>query len=104
MHYVVLGDHSAEVCPMSNATTKALMLEVGPQIPKIAEKHNVTIVAGPFVSREHTAVIILEAGSGEDIDAFLLESRLPQWNRLHIMPSLPMQEGMKEVGESVTLF
>ena len=49
-------------------------------------------------------MIILEAGSGEDIDAFLLESRLPQWNRLHIMPSLPMQEGMKEVGESVTLF
>jgi len=104
MHYVVMGDHSAEVCPMSNAKTKALLLEVGPQIPKIAEKHNVTIVAGPFVSREHTAVIILETARAEDLDAFLLETRLPQWNRLHIMPSISIEEGMKEVAEGVSLF
>ena len=44
MHYVVLGEHSAEVCPTSNAKTRALMLDIAPQIPKIAEKNNVKIV------------------------------------------------------------
>ena len=104
MHYVVLGEHSAEVCPTSNAKTKALLLEIGPQIPKIAEQNNVTIVAGPFVNREHTTVVILETDRAENLDAFLVQSRLNQWNRLHIMPSLPMEDGMKDVAEGSSLF
>ena len=50
MHYVILGEHTAEVCPTSNAKTRALLLEIGPQIPKIAEQNGVTIVSGPFVN------------------------------------------------------
>lgn len=38
MHFVVLGVHSAEVCPTSNAKSRALLMEMGPQIPKLAEQ------------------------------------------------------------------
>ena len=89
---------------MSNAKSKALLLEMGPQIPKIAEKHNVKILAGPFVNREHLTVTITEAERAEDLDAFILESRLAQWNTVRVLPSQPMGEGMKEVAEATTLF
>ena len=104
MHYVVLAEHSAEVCPTSNAKTKALLLEIGPQIPKIAEKHNVTIVSGPWVNREHVVATVFETDKSENLDAFIVESRLEQWNRMRILPSLPMAEGMKDVADSTPLF
>ena len=47
MHYVVLGNHSPEICPLSNAKTKAMLLEIGPQIPNIAKQHGVHIVDEP---------------------------------------------------------
>lgn len=104
MHCVVLAEHSAEVCPSGNAKTKALMLEVGPQIPKLAEKNGVTIISGPFINREHVAVVILEADRAEDLDAFLLETHLPQWNRVRILPSLTIEQGMQQVAEGSSLF
>lgn len=104
MHYVILAEHSAEVCPTSNAKTKALLLEIGPQIPKIAEKNGVKIVSGPFVNHEHITVVVVETDKAEGLDDFLSESRLRQWNRCRILPSLPMAEGMKDVAEGTTLF
>jgi len=45
---------------------------VAPQIPSIAGKHGVNILAGPFASREHTVVVIVETESAEALDTFLL--------------------------------
>ena len=78
MHFVLLGVHSAEVCPTSNSTTRDLMLETAPEIPGIAERAGVKIVAGPYVNREHMTVVVLEADSAEAVDQFVLETRLHQ--------------------------
>lgn len=104
MHFVVLGTHSAEVCPTSNAKTKALLLEVGPQVSTLAEKHGVTIVAGPFANREHTLVMIVETDRAEALDSFVVDSRLAQWNQVRILPSVPMQQAMQELQETASLF
>jgi hypothetical protein len=104
MHYVILGVHSPEVCPTSNAATKALLLEVAPQIPKFAEENGVKIIAGPFVNREHTTVAIVEAARSEDLDAFLMQTRIPQWNQVRILPSKPLEEGMREIQDLSPLF
>jgi uncharacterized protein with GYD domain len=104
MHYVLLGTHSAEVCPMSNSKTKALMLEMAPQIPKIAEETGVTLVAGPYVNREHTVVTVVEADRSEDLDRFLVESRIAQWNTIRVMPSLPMDQGISQIQSSTPIF
>ena len=76
MHFVILGTHSAEVCPTSNAKTKALLLEIAPQVSNLAEKHGVNIVAGPFANREHTLVVIAETDSAEALDSRLLNREL----------------------------
>ncbi len=104
MHFVVLGFHSPEVCPTSNATTKKMLLEVGPTIPKLAEEHGVKLVAGPYVNREHMTVVVAETDSAESLDAFLVASRLHQWNQLRILPSHTMEEGMQEIAEGPSLF
>jgi hypothetical protein len=104
VHYVVLASHTPDICPTSNAKTKALMLELAPQIPGIAQKHGVNIVAGPFVNREHMVVTIVEADRAEGLDDFLVDSRLDQWNQVRILPSRSMQEGMREMQEGTSLF
>lgn len=104
MHYVVVADHSPEICPTSNAKTRELMLELGPQIPKIAEKNNVKILAGPLVNHEHSTVVIVETDRAENLDDFLMESRLNQWNSVRILPSRTIEQAMAEIGQSTTLF
>ncbi|HAM01960.1 MAG TPA: hypothetical protein DCQ30_06985 [Acidimicrobiaceae bacterium] len=104
MHYVVLGVHSPEVCPTSNARTRTLLLDIAPQIPKIAEQNSVNILAGPFVNREHTTVVIVETERSENLDDFLNQTRLSQWNRVHIIPSLHLQEGIRDVEAGNSLF
>lgn len=104
MHFVLFGVHNAEVCPTSNAKTRDLLLKTAPEIPAIAERAGVTIVAGPYVNREHTTVVVVEAEAAEQVDRFLLETRLAQWNTVRILPSLPLQEGLEEVREHASLF
>jgi hypothetical protein len=104
MHYVVLATHSAEVCPTSNAKTKALLLEVAPQIPAMADKHGVKILSGPYANREHTVVVIVEAERPEALDNFLLEARFAQWNQVHLLPSFSLEEGMRQIEEATMLF
>lgn len=104
MHFVILASHSPEICPTSNAKTKGLLLELAPQIPGIAQKHGVNIVAGPFVNREHTAVVIAETDSAEGLDDFLVDSRLAQWNQVRILPSRSLQDGLTEIQEGTPLF
>jgi hypothetical protein len=97
MHYVLIATHSAEICPSSNGTTRKLMQESAPEIPAIADKIGVKIVAGPFVSREHITVSVVEAKNGEDLDQFIVDSRLAQWNSVRVLPAKTMQEGVAEI-------
>jgi DNA-binding LacI/PurR family transcriptional regulator len=103
MHFVILGEHEAHDCPTSNSKTKALMLEVASQIPKYAEQNGVRIVSGPFANREHITVAVVEADRAENVDAFIVASRLAQWNRVRVIPSHPLQDAMSEL-EGPSLF
>ena len=104
MHFVVLATHSPDICPTSNAKTKGLLLELAPQIPSIAQKHGVNIVAGPFVNREHMTVVIVETDRADGLDDFLVDTRLAQWNQVRVLPSRSLPEGLTEIQESTSLF
>jgi uncharacterized protein with GYD domain len=104
VNFVVLAEHTAEVCPTSNAKTMDLMSEMAPQVPGIAEKNGVTIVAGPYVNREHVIVAIVEADTADAVDGFLVESRLAHWNKVRVLPSHSIEEAMQEVQSNTPLF
>jgi hypothetical protein len=104
VHFVVLATHSPDICPTSNAKTKGLLLDLAPQIPSMAQKHGVNIVAGPFVNREHMTVVIVETDRADGLDDFLVDTRLAQWNQVRVLPSRSLQEGLAEIQESTSLF
>jgi hypothetical protein len=104
MHYVLLATHSPETCPLSNSKTKELLLQVAPEISSIAQKAGVTLVAGPFVNREHTVVTIVEADRAESVDQLLEETRLTQWNSVRVVPSMTMEEGIEEIQRQTPIF
>ena len=104
MHYVLIAGHTADVCPTSNAKTRQLMLETAPKIPGMADQAGVRIVAGPYVNREHQTIVVVESDSAEKVDRFLVEARLPQWNSVRILPSLPIQEALAQIEEQPPLF
>jgi len=104
VHYVLLAEHDADNCPTSNAKTRDLLLKTGPEIPNVAQRNGVNIVAGPFVNREHIVVAVVEADRSDAVDRFIVESRLHQWNRVRILPSLPIDQGMKDVQDSTSLW
>jgi uncharacterized protein with GYD domain len=104
MHFVLLATHSPDSCPTCNSKTKELLLKIAPEIPNLAEKAGVKFVAGPFVNREHTIVAIVQADKSENIDRFLMETRLGHWNSVRVLPSLPMEEAIKEVQAQTPIF
>jgi hypothetical protein len=104
MQYVIIASHNAEICPTGNAKTRQLMVDSAPEIPLVAEKAGVKILAGPYVSREHVTVAVLEASTGEALDEFLIGSRLPQWNSVRVLPSKHLEEGIKEIMELPTVY
>lgn len=104
MHFVLLATHEPEVCPTANATTRDLLLKIAPDFPNLAQKAGVDIVAGPFVNREHTIVAVVRSDKAENVDRFLMEARLPHWNRVRVLPSLTMEEGLAEVQAQTPIF
>ncbi len=79
-------------------------MKVSPEIPNIAKKLGVRLVAGPYVSREHLSVIVVEAEKGQTLDQFIMESGLEQWNSVKVLPSLTIEEGMGEMAKTKTIF
>jgi hypothetical protein len=104
MHFVLLAHHTADSCPTSNASTRELLLNTAPHIPDIAQRAGVKILAGPFVNREHTTTVIVEADKAENVDQFLMETRLGHWNNVRVLPSLTMEEGIEEVKTQTPIF
>ncbi|EPJ40020.1 hypothetical protein STAFG_2892 [Streptomyces afghaniensis 772] len=80
------------------------MLQTAPDIPNLAQKAGVEIVAGPFVNREHTIVVVVQSDKVENVDRLLIDSRLPQWNRVRVLPSLTMEEGLTDIEAQTPIF
>lgn len=104
MHFVLLATHTPDSCPTCNSKTRELLLKIAPEMPSIAQKSGVRFVAGPFVNREHTVVLIAEADKSENVDRFLVESRIGHWNSVRILPSITLEEGIKEVQAQTPIF
>lgn len=78
MQYVLLAEHAAEICPTSNGKMREVLKKSGGEVPGVAKKHGVKILAGPFVSE--------------------------QWNKVRIIPVQTLEAGMKELDHMPPLF
>jgi hypothetical protein len=95
--YVVLADHTPDLCPTSNAKTRARAMEgLNPDAQQKALKASgVTLVFGPMhLDPSHRTVVACEAPSVEAVVQFVYESGLFQWNTVEVSPITPIEEMM----------
>ena len=104
--YVILADHSPDICPSSNARTRARAVEgLGQNLPKLSEKHAVTFLTGPLhLDPGHRTVSVVEAPSVEAVAELVYESGLSQWNTVEVCPTTPVPEMMGRLGDFPIVF
>ena len=104
--YVILADHSPDICPSSNARSRARALEgLGPNLPKLSEQHGVTFLTGPLhLDPGHRTVSVVEAANIEAVTELVYESGLSQWNTVEVCPTRPVAELMADVDRFPIVF
>ncbi len=97
--YVILADHTPDICPSANARSRARALEgLGQNLPKLAESAQVTFVTDPLhLDPGHRTVAVVEAPSIEAVTGMIYESGLSQWNTVEVCPATPVAELMANV-------
>jgi len=99
--YVIRLSHPPDQCPSSNSKVRELIQKGAPELPKVAERLGVKIVAGPFVlGSEHDGVAVVEADRVEMVNDFLLESGMAQWNSLRVSMAQPIQEALADLSKA----
>jgi hypothetical protein len=104
MQYVIVAEHSAQLCPTSNAQTRQLMKEGADQIPELARRIGVEIVALRVFGPDHVLLGVVEANDIEAVRDFILESRLIQWNTTRVHATYSMEEALTKVESLPTIF
>jgi hypothetical protein len=102
--FAIIAEHPPELCPSSNAQTRAMMNEGAGQIPQLAERLGVSIVTLRVFGPDHVILAVVDA---DDIDAvrdFMFESRLVQWNTTNIHATYSMDEALARVNALDAIF
>jgi hypothetical protein len=105
--YVVLADHTPDICPSSNARTRARAMEgLGPEsLPKLMADLELTFAVEPMhLDPSHRTIAIVEGPNVETVVRFVNESGLSQWNTVEVCPTTPISEMMATMNESPIIF
>ena len=67
--YVILADHAPDICPSSNARSRARAMEgLGQNLPKLSEAAGITFLTGPLhLDPGHRTVSVVEAPNIEAV-------------------------------------
>jgi hypothetical protein len=68
---------------------------MGPEIPAVADRLGIKMLAGPYVlGAEHETIAIVESDGVEAIDEFLMATGLMQWNSIRTSSAQHLQDAM----------
>ena len=95
--FVLVMTHTPDQCPTANSTIRKLVNNLSAELPKLARKMGVKFVVGPLVSNEHRGFAFVEAEKVEAINDLVTQSGLIQWQSVEIVPTLNLDEAMKQI-------
>jgi hypothetical protein len=103
---VILADHSADICPSSNARTRARAMQgLGQDLPKLAQEAGVRFEVAPLhLDPGHRTMSVVEAPSIEVVTKLLYDVGLTQWNTVEVCPVTPVSEMMARVEDFPIIF
>ena len=95
--YVLLADHNPEVCPGSNARSRARALEgLSPEnAERVARSLDLRTIFGPMhLDPSHRTLAVFDAPSVEAVNTWIIETGLFQWNTVEVSAVTPIEEMM----------
>ena len=102
--YLIVGQHPPDLCPSANETIRKLSVEGAGQIPNLAEKLGVKVLATYVPMYNHMVFAAVEANDMDAVREFAFQSRLGQWNTLELYQVSTLEESMAKVEELPTIY
>src|SRR3954454_266023 len=99
--YVIQADHAPDICPSSNAKSRARAMEgMGQQMPKLAEAAGIKFILEPLhLDPGHRTIAVVDAPNIEAVAELVYATGLSQWNTVEVSPTTPTAEMMARVND-----
>jgi len=104
MQYLVIGQHPPDLCPAANETVRTLANEGAKEIPALAEKLGIKVLATYVPMTNHMVVVAVEADDANSVREFAFQGRLSQWNTVEIFQTSTLEEALTRVEELPTIY
>jgi hypothetical protein len=104
MQFVVVAEHSPELCPTSNAKTRDMMKQGAGELPALAKKLGVNIVTMRVYGPDHIILAVVDAADIEPVREFAMQSQLAQGNRVKINATWSLEEALEKADALPTIF
>jgi hypothetical protein len=99
--YVIRSTHPPDQCPAANSKTRELVQKGAEEMPGLAQRPGIRVIAGPFVlGSEHDGLTIVETDRVETVNDFALESGLVQWNSVQVSMAKPLQDALGDLNRA----
>jgi hypothetical protein len=104
--YVIIADHSPDLCPSSNAKVRARALEgLGELLPKLAQEAAIVFDVEPMhLDPGHRTIGVVDAPNIEAVTKLVFDTGLSQWNTVEVCPATPTAELMMRVNDFPIVF
>ena len=104
MQYLIVGQHPPNLCPSANAEIRRLSQEGAGQIPALAERLGVELLATYVPMNNHMVFVAVAADDLGTVREFAFQSRLGQWNTVEIYQVATLEEALTKVNELPTIY
>jgi uncharacterized protein with GYD domain len=104
VQYLIAGQHPPHLCPSANETVRKLSQEGAREIPALAEKLGVKVLATYVPMNNHMVFAAVEADDASSVREFASQSRLVQWNTIEIYQTSTLEEALTKINELPTIY
>ncbi|HXX06426.1 MAG TPA: hypothetical protein VEJ68_06365 [Candidatus Bathyarchaeia archaeon] len=100
MLFGVFAIHSPESCPLNNAKSKKIFLEIEKKMKLNSKKFNITKVIAFYMSvLEHEWIIIMDAKNAHDIEQLCIAVGISSISTVKIVPINDFRVALKKISK-----
>jgi hypothetical protein len=94
--YVILTDHTPDICPSSNSRSRARAIDgMGQQLHTLATDSGITFTTELLhLDPGHRMVAVVDAPTIEAVTELVYAAGLTQWNTVDVWPATPAADFM----------
>jgi uncharacterized protein with GYD domain len=104
MRFLVIAQHSPDLCPTSNEAVRSLAKQAGSDMPALAEKLGVKITDTHVTYTNHLVLVVVEADNADQVRELIIQGRFVQWNECEIYETNTLEEALGRVDEHPAIF